>query len=72
MKNPLYLLTSVAIGGVLVLAVVYFYLPKYGGKYWFKGPVSTIDSSDPQQVITNASENEEKGENSSENGKSDN
>lgn len=29
-------------GGTLVLATLYFFLPKYGGQYWFKGPVSTI------------------------------
>ncbi|KAK0196787.1 APC amino acid permease [Armillaria mellea] len=31
-------------GGILVLSVVYFYCPKYGGKYWFKGPVSTVEA----------------------------
>jgi hypothetical protein len=32
----------VILGGVMGLSVVYYYLPKYGGIYWFKGPVSTI------------------------------
>ena len=31
-------------GGTLILSVVYFYFPVYGGVYWFKGPISTIDS----------------------------
>ncbi|KAK0228871.1 amino acid permease-domain-containing protein [Armillaria fumosa] len=35
--------TVVVQGGVLVLSVVYFYCPKYGGMYWFKGPVSTVE-----------------------------
>jgi hypothetical protein len=32
----------VVLGGVLVLSVIYFYFPKYGGVYWFKGPVNTV------------------------------
>lgn len=27
----------------MFLATVYFYCPKYGGRYWFKGPNRTID-----------------------------
>ncbi|RDB16736.1 putative amino-acid permease PB24D3.02c [Hypsizygus marmoreus] len=34
--------TVVVLGGTLVLAVAYFYLPVYGGVHWFKGPVQTI------------------------------
>jgi hypothetical protein len=34
--------TVVVMGGWLVLCVVYYYLPKYGGVYWFKGPVANI------------------------------
>ncbi|TFK37004.1 amino acid transporter [Crucibulum laeve] len=34
--------TIVVLGGVLILAVAYFYFPKYGGRHWFKGPISTI------------------------------
>ncbi|SJL00752.1 related to UGA4-GABA permease-also involved in delta-aminolevulinate transport [Armillaria ostoyae] len=36
--------TVVVQGGVLVLSAVYFYFPKYGGVYWFKGPVSTVEA----------------------------
>lgn len=35
--------TVVFLGGILVLSLVYYYFPKYGGKNWFTGPVSTID-----------------------------
>ncbi len=31
-------------GGVLVLSAVYFYCPRYGGMYWLKGPVSTVEA----------------------------
>ncbi|KAK0228875.1 APC amino acid permease [Armillaria fumosa] len=30
-------------GGVLILAIVYFYFPKYGGINWFTGPVTTVE-----------------------------
>ncbi|KAI5829402.1 amino acid transporter [Schizophyllum commune Tattone D] len=33
----------VVLGGVLGASVVYFYVPRYGGKYWFTGPVSTVE-----------------------------
>jgi hypothetical protein len=32
----------VVLGGILVLSVIYFYFPVYGGVYWFKGPVKTV------------------------------
>lgn len=35
--------TVVVLGGVLVLSLVYYYFPKYGGKNWFTGPIPTID-----------------------------
>lgn len=34
--------TVVVLGGVLIFSLVYYYFPKYGGKNWFTGPVSTI------------------------------
>jgi hypothetical protein len=36
----------VVTGGTLVLSVLYFYLPVYGGVHWFNGPVSTINLKD--------------------------
>ncbi|KAI0263183.1 APC amino acid permease [Gloeopeniophorella convolvens] len=38
--------TVVVWGGVIILSLVYFYFPKYGGVYWFTGPVSTLEDSD--------------------------
>ena len=38
-------------GGVLFLETVYFYCPKYGGRYWFKGPIRTIDDKDSGHTI---------------------
>ena len=35
--------TVVVLGGALILSLIYYYFPKYGGKNWFTGPVSTVD-----------------------------
>ena len=37
--------TSVVLGGVLILALTYFYVPVYGGVYWFKGPIRTVSGA---------------------------
>ena len=34
--------TIVVIGGVMALSLIYYYFPKYGGVYWFKGPIRTV------------------------------
>jgi len=34
--------TVLVIGGWILLCLIYYYLPVYGGKYWFKGPVSNL------------------------------
>lgn len=36
--------TAVVLGGVLIGAVIYYYFPKYGGVYWFRGPLRNIDT----------------------------
>lgn len=38
--------TIVVEGGILILSLIYYYFPKYGGVHWFKGPVPTIIESD--------------------------
>jgi len=35
--------TVVVLGGVLILSLVWYYFPKYGGVHWFTGPISNID-----------------------------
>jgi len=35
--------TAVVFGGVMILSLVYYYFPKYGGVHWFKGPVPNIE-----------------------------
>ncbi|KAJ3506420.1 hypothetical protein NLJ89_g6880 [Agrocybe chaxingu] len=39
--------TVVVFGGVMILSLVWYYFPKYGGVYWFTGPVATIDLRTP-------------------------
>ena len=34
--------TVVVIGGVLILSLVWYYFPVYGGVFWFEGPVPTV------------------------------
>ncbi|KAH9475699.1 putative amino-acid permease C11D3.08c [Psilocybe cubensis] len=40
--------TAVVLGGTLLLSIIYFYLPTYGGLYWFTGPVRTLEDRYPQ------------------------
>lgn len=35
--------TVVVLGGVLVLSLIWYYFPKYGGVHWFTGPIPTIE-----------------------------
>jgi len=36
--------TVVVMGGVLFLAVGYYYFPHYGGRNWFTGPVANVQA----------------------------
>ncbi|KAL0065445.1 hypothetical protein AAF712_007509 [Marasmius tenuissimus] len=38
----------VVFGGVMVLSVLWYYFPKYGGVHWFTGPVTTISKEAPE------------------------
>ncbi|KAA1473610.1 amino acid transporter [Dentipellis sp. KUC8613] len=42
--------TVVVWGGVIILSLLYFYFPKYGGRYWFTGPVRTLVDADASSV----------------------
>jgi len=35
--------TSVVICGIMLLSIIWYYFPKYGGVYWFKGPIPTVE-----------------------------
>ncbi|KAI0063022.1 APC amino acid permease [Artomyces pyxidatus] len=52
--------TVVVLGGVMILSVVWYYFPKYGGVYWFTGPIPTIDSAGSEESISDGSSKDEK------------
>ena len=36
--------TSACLGAWVLLSLIWYYLPVYGGVHWFKGPVPNIDT----------------------------
>ena len=34
---------SVVLGGVMLLAMMWYYFPVYGGVHWFRGPMFTVE-----------------------------
>lgn len=36
--------TIVVLGGVLLLSVIWYYFPVYGGVHWFTGPVPNVEN----------------------------
>ena len=54
--------TAAVSGGWIILCLLYFYCPKYGGKYWFKGPVNNIalDGGETDSIGGSASMEDEK------------
>ncbi|KAI0674185.1 APC amino acid permease [Trametes maxima] len=39
----------VVFGGWIVLCLIYYYLPVYGGAYWFNGPLMTLEDADGEE-----------------------
>ncbi|KAI0944536.1 hypothetical protein AcW1_002218 [Taiwanofungus camphoratus] len=37
--------TVVVLGGILILSLVWYYFPKYGGVHWFTGPIPTVEKT---------------------------
>ncbi len=37
----------VVLGGVTIFSLIWYYFPKYGGVYWFTGPIHTLDPTSP-------------------------
>jgi hypothetical protein len=35
--------TVVVLGGVLILCLVWYFFPVYGGVHWFEGPMPTVN-----------------------------
>jgi hypothetical protein len=39
--------TVAVLGGVMLLSLIWYYFPKYGGVHWFTGPVANIGTQSP-------------------------
>jgi hypothetical protein len=35
--------TVLVFGGVMALSLIWYYFPRYGGVYWFTGPIRNIE-----------------------------
>ncbi|KAF8438637.1 amino acid/polyamine transporter I [Boletus edulis BED1] len=47
--------TVVVLGGVLVLSLVWYYFPVYGGVHWFTGPVPNVGKEDATEYDSKSS-----------------
>ncbi|KAJ7635809.1 amino acid transporter [Mycena polygramma] len=52
----------VVLGGVLFLALCYYYFPRYGGVHWFQGPVANVDLGDEEVKVVQLDAGVEKGD----------
>ena len=55
----------VVLGGVLILSLVWYYFPVYGGVHWFTGPISNIEKEKDAdgQSVSEASDDGKKNDN---------
>ncbi|EJC97507.1 uncharacterized protein FOMMEDRAFT_163064, partial [Fomitiporia mediterranea MF3/22] len=52
----------VVLGSIMLFSILYYYFPKYGGVYWFKGPVRTVGDLNSAGKQRDARELDETGE----------
>ncbi|KAK0209157.1 amino acid permease-domain-containing protein [Desarmillaria ectypa] len=45
----------VVLGGVTIFSLIWYYFPRYGGVYWFTGPIPTLDPMSPRKFRKRAS-----------------
>lgn len=50
----------VVLGGTMILAIVWYYLPVYGGVHWFKGPIPTLSDEDGSDASSESMAKKEK------------
>jgi hypothetical protein len=41
----------VVLFGTLILSILWYYFPVYGGVHWFTGPVSTLSSKEVEEHV---------------------
>jgi len=44
--------TVVVLGGMLILSLMWYYFPVYGGVHWFEGPVATVEGYVARRWVT--------------------
>ena len=55
--------TCVVAGGWLLFCVLYYFIPRYGGIYWFKGPLANVELEGlAENAIVESTSFEEKSE----------
>jgi hypothetical protein len=47
--------TVVVVGGTMSLSLGYYFFPKYGGVYWFTGPVETLRGEKTMEIEDHSS-----------------
>nr|GAT58958.1 GABA permease [Mycena chlorophos] len=52
--------TVVVVGGVLVLALAYYFVPRWGGREWFVGPVETVERERGKELDAGSKDEDEK------------
>lgn len=52
--------TIVVLGGWFTICLGYYFMPKYGGMYWFTGPISNLDTADSVHTKDSNVEGDEK------------
>jgi hypothetical protein len=55
--------TVVVFGGVLLLSMIWYYLPYYGGVHWFTGPVATFEGFDSTEGSVHSNEEKKQSDN---------
>ncbi|KAF8841440.1 amino acid transporter [Paxillus ammoniavirescens] len=53
--------TSVVLGGVMTLAMIWYYFPVYGGVHWFQGPVPNTRANHGRRSMENDAETADAG-----------
>ncbi|TFK37632.1 APC amino acid permease [Crucibulum laeve] len=48
--------TIVVLGGIMILSVIWYYFPKYGGVHWFTGPVANINAKSVESSTRDSDE----------------
>lgn len=48
--------TVAVLGGVMLLSLIWYYFPKYGGVHWFTGPIANVNTQSPSLETVDSEE----------------